>query len=152
MMRLRTATEPDIPVLLEYWQQLQAMSVDTFGGPSDQWAERAQAVIRQSVSSERACVLLAEHDQHTVGTVSAHIYTKPGVVLTEVAVFYSLWVEVAHRRQGIGSALVAEATARLKALGATAGQVGWHSHDAQAGQWWQARGFVPYEIIASRTL
>ncbi len=149
---IEQATESDREHILGFWWSLQSQGLLPFGGPSEDWWFHCSDSLGQLIASSRAVVLVARLGDEPVGTLSGHVYEKPGVEKSLVAVFYSLWVEPEHRGQGLATRLLQILTERLQAMGAQTAQVGWGASDDCASSWWQSKGFAPYEVIASRSM
>jgi ribosomal protein S18 acetylase RimI-like enzyme len=151
-MIIRPAQALDIPLLVEFWQAIDRMTKHRpFGGDSEDKPRHAEKVLQHTINSENAEVLIAATAEYEiVGTISGHVFEKPGVNLAKVGVIYSLWVDEQHRRQGVGQQLLADLEDALTAKNAQAFQVGWDTGNTTAEQWWQKRGYAPYETIASK--
>lgn len=78
--------------------------------PNDPPRNRAAQAIPAKLAVQPDLFLVAEDDEIVVGTVMAGYDGHRGWL-------YSVAVKASHRRSGIGSALVREAEARLRALG-----------------------------------
>lgn len=100
---IRTAVYPqDFPAILELWSQA---GPGIHVGRSDQPQE-----IEKKLQRDPELFLLAELDGQPVGSVLGGFDGRRGMM-------YHLAVSPAHRRRGIGEALMAELEARLKAKG-----------------------------------
>lgn len=132
------ATKTDAKVLASMWQSIDRCAIDQpFGGLTSTSESRALEIIHHAINSTKASVLVAHLGQSIVGTITGHIYQRPTVRLSSVGVIYSLWVELGHRQQGIGQALLDTIEQRLISKGAQAFQVGWDTSNSIASQWWQ---------------
>ena len=149
---IRTANTIDIPCLVEYWQSIDTYPKATrpFGGDSDDKPRHCADLLKHTIQSGNAKVLIAEVDGVAIGTISGHVFDKPAVNIQKIGVIYSLWVEASHRRHGIGEQLLQALESALKEKGALAFQVGWDSPNHLASSWWQKHGYSPYEVIASK--
>ena len=150
---IRKATVDDTPQLVECWQLIDREGEPRpFGGDTADKSKHAERTIEQVLESRHAQLLVCTVDQQVVGTISCHIFDKPAVRLNPVGVIYSLWVDEAHRKQGIAKHLLANTETFLKNSGVQSIQVGWDSPNQLAAHWWQARGYKPYEVIASKNI
>lgn len=153
-MIIRPADPLDIPLLVGCWQGIdRAATVRPFGGDSADKPLQAEKVIRHAIASAHAIVLVAVNDDgEIIGTISGHIFDKPGVVITSVGVVYSAWVDADCRGRGIGQQLLSHIEQALIDKGAKAFQVGWDTSNTNAEAWWRKRGYTPYETIASKVV
>jgi len=149
---IRTANIDDIACLVGYWQNIDAFpnAPRPFGGNSDDKPEHSADILRHTLQSRNAQVLMAEYNGATIGTISGHVFDKPAVNIKKIGVIYSLWVDDKHRKQGVGQQLLVSLENALKERGAEAFQVGWDSPNLLAAAWWKKRGYHPYEVIASK--
>ena len=101
---IRPAQSLDIPLLVDFWQAIDGMTeIRPFGGDNVEKVQHAEQVLKHTIHSENAVVLIASTSEHEmIGTISGHVFEKPGVRLSKVGVIYSLWVAEDHRCQGIG--------------------------------------------------
>lgn len=156
-LTIEEAHAEQIPLLSSMWQQIdQAASSRPFGGDTKDKQTRAKEFIEHAIKSPSAIILIAcessSQGKKIIGTITGHLYERPGVTLSSVGVIYSLWVNKVDRRQGIGQLLLDSIEQRLISLGAQAFQVGWDTANQQASDWWQKRGFKSYETIASKNI
>lgn len=154
-IHIRQAITSEIPALVELWQNIDAypQAERPFGGDSLDKPAYAKNLLEHTLKLENASVLVATNHKHEIiGTISGHVFDKPAVNLTKVGVIYSLWVNQEDRRQGVGQTLLTYLENRFKEQGAQALQVGWDVANDSAAQWWQKRGYLPYEVIASKNL
>jgi len=153
-MIIRPAQTLDIPLLVDFWQAIDGITEHRpFGGDSDDKNLHAEKVLQHTIHSENAAVLIASTaENEIIGTISGHVFEKPGVNLAKVGVVYSLWVDEERRSQGVGQQLLTYLENTLTTKGAQAFQVGWDTGNTTAEQWWQKRGYVPYETIASKVV
>ena len=141
----------DAQVLASHWQAIDDVCAERpFGGDTDSKQERAQEIICHAINSPTAHVLVAIDGSTIIGTITGHLYQRPAVRLSSVGVIYSLWVSPDYRQQGIGQALLDAIEQQLTFMGADAFQVAWDNGNPYAAQWWQKRGYLPYETIASK--
>jgi ribosomal protein S18 acetylase RimI-like enzyme len=90
-----------------------------FIAPIPDLAERYGQFLLSQVQREGMLVLVAERDGEVVGYAYAGMEGNDYMALRGPAgVLYDLVVDPAHRRQGIGSALMDAALERLRELGA----------------------------------
>jgi ribosomal protein S18 acetylase RimI-like enzyme len=149
---IQQATTKDTPTLITLWQAIDTAGGERpFGGDSADKPDHAATLLQQTLASENAAVLIAIHSTGTIiGTISGHVFNKPAVNIDRVGVIYSLWVNEEYRQQGVGQKLLTQLETRLKEKGAQAFQVGWDQGNSHAALWWQKRGYLPYEVIASK--
>lgn len=151
--KIRTANINDIETVVSCWQAIDKDGEPRpFGGDTEDKPKHAKKIVSHVLESPQAELLVCTCEGMIIGTITGHVFEKPAVKLNPVGVIYSLWVETAHRNQGIAQHLLHTIENTLKHLGAQAIQVGWDSPNIQAGQWWQARGYEPYEVIASKVV
>jgi len=151
--QIRTARLKDVDTMVRLWQAIdKAGEPRPFGGDTFDKAEHAKKIITHALDSAQAVLLVCTYNDSLIGTISGHVFEKPAVKLNPIGVIYSLWVDTAHRNQGVGQYLLNTLETSLKDLGAQAIQVGWDSANRSAEQWWQRRGYQAYEIIASKVL
>lgn len=169
-MIIRAATTSDIPIIVNCWQEIDHVSdaQRPFGGDSADKPEHAQYLLKHTLPSPNAAVLVATEAtetqkthaidnksadvDHIIGTISGHVFDKPAVNLSKVGVIYGLWVDEKHRQQGLGQTLLTTLENTLKDKGAQSFQVGWDSPNKLAEAWWQKRGYSAYEVIASKII
>lgn len=151
--QIRTANLNDIDTVVSFWQAIDKEGEPRpFGGDTADKPKRAKKIVAHTLESPRAELLVCTYKGVIVGTITGHVFEKPAVKLSPIGVIYSLWVETAHRKQGIAQHLLTTIENTLKNLGAQAIQVGWDSPNSYAEKWWLARGYEPYEVIASKVI
>jgi ribosomal protein S18 acetylase RimI-like enzyme len=102
-MQIRTFTHPDdLSAVLQLWS---TAGPGVHLGPSDEPAELQKKLMR-----DPDLFLVAEEGGSLVGAVMGGFDGRRAMV-------YHLAIEPGHRRQGLGSQLMAEMEARLKAKG-----------------------------------
>ncbi len=136
MIHIREATTADSEALTGLlWQLAEVIGC--------RW-ELSPAQIEQRVAQmsdpARYLILLAEVEQQVVGLLSLsfrHSLAYP----TPLALIDELVVDAAHRGQGVGSRLIAEAVARCRARGCSEVEVGTESDNVAAQRFYRRRGF-----------
>ncbi|MGW0946276.1 GNAT family N-acetyltransferase [Streptomyces sp. NPDC002623] len=135
-LRIRAATPDDLDTVLAFWKTAaEGTSIsDDRGGVERLVARDPEALIL----AERAGERVGEHGGELVGTVIAgfdgwrcHLYR--------------LAVHPGHRRQGIGSALLAAAEERFVRLGGRRGDAMVLTRNETAHHAWRAAGYAPEE-------
>ncbi len=150
---IQEAKATDADLIASLWQCIdECTPTRPFGGDTSSKIERAKEIITHAIQSSSAHILVAKSDKSIIGTITGHIYERPAVQLSAVGVIYSLWVAPEYRKQGVGQTLVDTIEQRLIVMGAQAFQVGWDTVNEYAGEWWQKRGYNPYETIASKNV
>ncbi|MBN2164299.1 MAG: GNAT family N-acetyltransferase [Pontiellaceae bacterium] len=101
-MKIRTATQDDIPAMAELLHQLFAIEVD-FTPDHVKQSKGLELLLRQ----ENARVMVAEVDDQVVGmcTIQILVSTAMGCAVGTVE---DVVIDVSYRGQGIGSALMRE--------------------------------------------
>jgi ribosomal protein S18 acetylase RimI-like enzyme len=155
MTSIRQANKHDIPHLVQCWQAIDQypQAERPFGGDSADKPRHAKLLLERTLVSPSAVVLVAINEQEQIiGTIAGHVFEKPAVNISHVGVIYSLWVDETERSQGVGQSLLNHLEKALRDKGAQALQVGWDTANSTAAAWWQKRGYLPYEVIASKIL
>lgn len=148
---IRKAEKGDIVSISQQWMSINdTTTMRPFGGDSHGKVSHIEQLLQHTIGSTNAVVLVACTDNKIIATISGHVFDKPAVKLTTVGVIYSLWVDEAYRCQGVGQNLLDHLEHELIEKGALAFQVGWDTSNTTAEQWWQKRGYAPYETIASK--
>lgn len=111
MVSLRSATPEDAAHLAELWSH-----VIRRAAPEDQVADMG-AVIAAVLDSEDQRIIVAEHDGEFAGAVHVERTTISALNLEPVVRALSPHVLPAHRRRGVGTALMDAAVAWAEELG-----------------------------------
>lgn len=149
----RAASHSDIGKLVMLWQNIDTLGEPRpFGGDTIDKPVQAKTIIEHNLKSTSATILVCTVKNHIIATIAGHLFDKAAVYHSPVGVIYSLWVDQEHRKQGIARALLQRLEDALKKMGAKALQVGWDTPNIEAAKWWQAQGYKPYEVIASKNL
>jgi ribosomal protein S18 acetylase RimI-like enzyme len=109
-VRVRPATHEDIPALVELVQAIDTSSGLFSGKPlHDQSTGHLSERFADLLGSDRALLLAADESGAVVGLLSARDDAVGAIDLTPVLHVTHLMVDPAHRRRGIGRALLAAA-------------------------------------------
>jgi ribosomal protein S18 acetylase RimI-like enzyme len=124
MVSLRFATSADVPAVLALWREAEAEPTHT-----DDLESVGRLLVRDPAS-----LIVADADDKLVGSVIAAWDGWRGSI-------YRLVVVPAHRRLGLGGALVRAAEQRLAASGAVRMQAIVVETDPHAVAFWRASGW-----------
>ncbi|MDY6908210.1 MAG: GNAT family N-acetyltransferase [Chloroflexota bacterium] len=116
MAIVRRATEADIPVIIELYDELAITTTEVEKGrcPS---LDQHQEVFAQMCSLPGHELLVAEHDGRVVGTVVLLIVPNLSHRACPWALAENLIVSQGHRRRGLGRMLMEHAVERARAAG-----------------------------------
>lgn len=146
------ATSSDRRQLIRFWERLDiSLPATVFESSPAGKKKFYQKLARQITRMEHGFALIARHKKEPAGCICAHLYDKPESTRTPVGIVYNLWVEPPMRRQGLATALAAEAETRLQQLGAQGMQVAWRQ-DPTAEHFWRSRGYAAYETLAGKSV
>jgi GNAT superfamily N-acetyltransferase len=133
---------------------------DFHRGLEPSWPEGAAVVeayvsyLRTQCQSHDGCVLVAERDGDVLGFVCVVAATRgdspddPG----PFAWIHDIFVREAHRRGGLGTALLAEAEAFARSHGARRLRLGVLHRNEDARAFYRAQGFRDYVRIVTKEL
>lgn len=144
-LTVRDGTQADMPALLALWRELEEIQAPVRIFPLVPDAEELIAgKLIDAMAHEDARVLVAEREGEIVGMAVAWFEGRDdGLDATPLVDLSRVVVTKAHRRAGVGDALVAEAEAWGAARGARWLQAHLFSGNADGRAFWAARGFVP---------
>lgn len=111
----------------------------TFTGPI-----RPRALVAEFIEAEDADYLLAEIEGEPVGLLNLRKQARPSYPMFrshEFAMIHNMVVDEAHRRRGIGTALLEEAKRWTRDRGLTAVQLGVWAGNAPAVSFYRKHGF-----------
>ncbi len=149
----RLATQDDAHTVACMWSAIDALIVEPpFGGPRADHTAHQQKIIEHTIDAPQGTVWVCCWQGKPIATISAHIFERPQVQQSHLGVIYGLWVDTAHRRTGIASALVETVRDHCRSQSVEALQVAWDHCNKDAAAFWQKQGFAPYEVIASQAL
>lgn len=151
MTRIRPATPADVPAVLPMVRAVcdmhARMDPDRYGFLPDV-VDRYEHWLPQRAADPRSVFLVAERDPappsppSLVGFLVASVERNiPIYTLTEFGFIHDVWVEPAHRSQGIAQALVDEALARFRAMGVTQIRLETAAANEAARRLFASRGF-----------
>ena len=148
------AQAEDIATIAHSWSDIDRHAQPRpFGGDNPLIKQaKTKEMIHHAINSNNAYILKACLADTMVGTIAGHLFERPTSQLNTIGVIYSLWVRDDYQQQGIGQSLLDAIEQKLTAKGARALQVGWDTLNKRAEAWWQKRGYLPYETIASKNI
>ena len=146
---IATATTEDIDRLVELWVALMETG-QADGGHLDPTAN--DAIARQRIAAAVADdrVLLARPEDSIVGFASVTL--EHGVFEMDCprGIVENLYVVPSARRQGVGTALLAAAEARLRELGADVVAVETLAANEAGRAFYRAQGYRPHRVTLER--
>jgi ribosomal protein S18 acetylase RimI-like enzyme len=150
---VRTARADDHAAILGFWLDL--IEHHRRLSPTDQPAPNLREVlgneIRRGASRARCRLLVAERAGRPVGFLFAEVEVGGGGAdPAPLGWIHELWVAPDERKQGVASALVAEADAFFKARDVRRVSVRVESANEDALRWWSRRGFGDRARILER--
>lgn len=150
---IRLAEQQDAVVITQMWSAIDALITHPpFGGNQANHADTQQKIIESTIDSDQGETWVMCHQGQLVATISARLFSRPHVKQSRLAIIYGLWVEPEHRRLGAASALLETVKTYCRLHQVEAIQLAWDACNKDAAEFWQNKGFTPYEVIASQTL
>lgn len=154
-MAVRTATQADLPVVLELRLALLAEHADSplYGRLRADVRDRARRLYRAQLAAEGEVIFLAERGGETVGILRC--IDAIGSVLLEpprYGYISSVYVRPAARRSGVLRALLRAAEDWCERRGLAELRLHNAADNAGAGETWQRLGFDVVEVLRMRTL
>lgn len=107
------------------------------------WPAREGTPYYAGLVEDPACLCLLAGEGHLIGRLRPPNFLRPGAV---TAVLESMRVGPAHRRTGVGGALVATFLAWAREKGANEVTVQAYAANAEALAFYRALGFEPFEV------
>jgi len=107
---------------------------------------RSKGFFEQLIEDEHSALLVAEADSRLVGVATALLRTAPNfpVFIAQTwGVLDNIAVAQAHRRRGVGSALIRDAERWVRAQGASWLELGVYEFNHEARAFYQALGYAP---------
>ncbi len=156
--RVVPANAADVPHIVRCWTELIAVHapIDArlYATVPDA-EERYREHVRRQINAPKGVVVVAPtDDDHGIkGYLLGGHGQRAGVyTVRDVGMIFDVAVSPAHRRQGVGEALVAAGLRRFKLRGLTDVQVTWSPGNRLADGFWRKLGFAPLLIEAYRPL
>ena len=138
MANIRTATEADIPRILELYRQLAFEPAAEAPVPRN---EDCRRVIDAIDSTPGQALLVIEEDGAVVGTAMLVIVPCLSHDATPWAAVENVVVDEAYRRRGIGKALMEEIAARCRAESCYKIQLLSHNRRPEAHRFYESLGY-----------
>lgn len=153
-MTIRPARPSDLEPLLDLWEGLMSAghAADARYAPAVGARDAMRAFVRSTWFRQDPFphALVAE-DGGLLGFVTGYPQDRVAVVdFAPTVRIGDLFVAPSHRRAGLGSALVAEMSARAKAGGFPRLEVGTLVSDARAVAFWRSQGFTDLTLLLAR--
>lgn len=141
MLTIRAATETDLPVLAQFWQEKVVLQADTrYTGAADRWVTAARSWLLDS----RCAILAAEEDGQCVGYVVGWIQPMPGLPGDALGLITDLALDAHRYHAGVGRALV-EALRDWFAERGISGVAAWSSRRSAVEQaFWRSLGALEW--------
>ncbi|MBY6275725.1 GNAT family N-acetyltransferase [Symbiobacterium thermophilum] len=114
-------------------------------------AQRAALQCQQVLAAPGSVLLVAQHGAAPVGYLLLAL-AQDGSTEEPTALLIDLWVHPAHRRRGVGSALLAAAERGVAALGLRKIKLWTGLHHTPVVEFALSRGFVPAGLIGVKDL
>jgi ribosomal protein S18 acetylase RimI-like enzyme len=157
MSTIRPAERRDVPRIVALWSALMEngrradprwMASAAAPGILTKWAWSSW--IERDPFPE---VWVAEVDGEVVGFIEGSVQIASRLVeMPSLAVIHSAWVEPAHRRKGLGRALVEAFVGAAQASGTRVVEVSTLALDGPANAFWRGVGFGDWRVTLRRDL
>jgi ribosomal protein S18 acetylase RimI-like enzyme len=141
---IRPATEHDLPVLMDLFDELAAFQQPwRVFTPRPNLADEMRGRYRADLDDPDALLVVAEHDGQIVGMAAGHLH-KPSMMSEELAVeLGSVYVKPSHRERGVAGALTAEVARFAGERGVERITLKTFAQNEEALVAWQRLGFEP---------
>ena len=157
-VRLRPATESDIPALVPLLVRLKRLNeeFDPLLKVRADVDERAAEVLRSDLKNPRSVVLAAEgigaDREKVVGVVRAMVRERMFYAPELEGVILDIYLLPIYRRHGVGEYLLDETVERLRAKGAGLVTAEFPTQNEIAAKFYLKRGFRPITALHARSL
>lgn len=144
---VRECVEPDVGAVVDLWKDLMDMhaELDPFFARKDGAEEAFAKWIRENMSSEDGCVVVAEVGDEIVGYCQARISKCPPVLgIDRYGELHDCFVTEDMRSKGIGGMLVERICRWNRSKGISRIEVRHSTRNPRAGEFWIKMGFTPY--------
>jgi len=143
-MRVRRATDPDIPAISALFAELDGLQRDwRVFTPRPGFYDGVAEKYRQALATDDALVLVAEDEGEIVGMAYGEIQVPSRFSDERSLDLSGVVVRAGHRGRGVGRALVAEAAGFAAENGVGHVTLNTFAQNASAMAFWEAMGFSP---------
>jgi ribosomal protein S18 acetylase RimI-like enzyme len=157
-VRLRPASEADIPVLVPLLVRLKRLNeeFDPLLKVRSDVDERSADVLRADLANPNSVVLAAQGTDRdrdkVVGVVRATVRERPFYMPEREGVILDIYLLPLYRRRGVGEYLLEETTALLRGRGAGIVTAEFPTQNEIASRFYAKRGFRPITALHARAL
>ena len=144
---IRKAVETDVPAIVELWKEMIDFHKerDRFFSRSATGHEAFAEFVTGHISSETACVFVAEAGKDIVGYCLAVIEKYPPVLqIQEYGLVRNMAVTKKYRRKGIGKRLLKEVQIWCSGRGVHRIETRFATSNELSAAFWAKMGFTPY--------
>lgn len=150
-MRVRRATEGDIPFIVEAFSRMYSLNSEfdpLLQVPGD-LEDRLEKSVKEGIRDERQLIVVAEDGGKPVGAARVKILEREFYVPHKVAIIEEIYVMPAYRRCGVGEAILDFLTSELRGMGVDSVTARFPAKNVIAVSFYRKRGFreVHYEYV-----
>lgn len=146
--RVEAATPRDLPAMMGLMRQLadEHAGIDEVFQPAEDWYDATRRMFLDRLAQRDHYLAVARDDGQVTGMVTALLRRVPGFRLQRRAVIENLVVDAAHRRDGVGRALVDAAMAWCGRRGCDCLELSVAAGNHAGCAFWEALGFRPVVV------